>query len=55
MSAGSAEEADDRISWDRVREPVRRPMRRKAGSVQKPGGRWKDIERYILGVSVGAL
>ena len=27
----------------RVRKPVRRLVCRKAGSVQKPGGRWKDI------------
>ena len=27
----------------RIRKPLRRPVRRKAGSVQKPGGRWKDI------------
>ena len=40
----------------RVRKPVRRPVRRKVGSVQKPGGRWKDIPQGIyLGVSVGAL
>ena len=25
--------------WGQVCEPVRRPVRRKAGSVQKPGGR----------------
>ena len=38
----------------RVRKPVRRPVRRKAGSVQKPGGRRKDIPQGIyLGVSVG--
>ena len=40
----------------RVQKLVRRPVRRKAGSVQKPGGHRKDIPQGIyLGVRVGAL
>ena len=41
----------------RMRKPVCRPVRRKAGSVQRTGWSLAKIFRreYILGISVGAL